>query len=226
MEAQGISVTEIRLGLPNTYYYLCWRPWQPPERPAARRAMLGQVRDVCRNLGWKVYAARVGVDTACLVFQTTADNLEHGIARLLRGSGAHQLYMVDPVDALPFIARIVHESKDADRPCAPWDASGHTEDWPDVHFGLFMGGYQWAARMLELLTRCATDEDPGTPCPATLSELARAHASRHDAIAEAYRSGRFSLKDIADHFEMHFSEISAIVNTASRPEPRHPDRHP
>lgn len=216
MEAQGISVTEIRLGLPNTYYYLCWEPTDPPRHPADQRALSGNVRGTCRELGWKIYAAGSGGGAMRLVFHTSADNLETGLAALLREARRHHIYMVQPVAGLPFIARYVHELRDAERKPALRQGTGESAELPDIHFGIFMGERPWAERMLDLLTRCAQGTAAGPHRFPTLAELSGSHSSSRDAITEAYRSGRFSLKDIAEHFNMHFSEVSAIINAISQ----------
>lgn len=215
MEAQGISVTEIRLGLPNTCYYLSWEPADAPRRPAHRRAFMADVRGICRRLDWKIYAAGDGGGTMRLVFETATGNLETGLAALLRDARQHKVYMVQPVAALPFIARYVHESRDAERQPAPRHATAGSAELPDIHFGLFMGERPWATRMLDLLTRCAMDDADPPHRFRSLAELSGSHSSPRDAITEAYRCGRFSLKDIAEHFDMHFSEVSEIINTAS-----------
>lgn len=208
MEAQGISVTEIRLGLPNTHYYLRWAPTAPPVNATERRAHLADVRAACRRLEWKVYAAAYRNDATHLVFQTAADNLDRGLDGLLRATRDHRLYILDPEHALPFIARHLHEPGPEPRGAADPPAL------PDIHFGIFMGNRSWADRMLDLLTRCALDADHEPERVPPLSELAGSHANSREAITRAYRSGRFSLKDIADHFDLHFSEVSAIINAA------------
>ncbi len=208
MEPQGISVTEIRLGLPNTHYYLRWAPTAPPVNATGRRAHLADVRAACRRLGWKIFAAAFRDDTTRLVFQTAADNLDRGLDGLLRSARDHRLYMLDPEHALPFIARHVHE------PGTDPGGAADPPELPDIHFGIFMGDRGWAERMLDLLTRCALDANHETERVPSLSELAGSHASSREAITRAYRSGRFSLKDIADHFDLHFSEVSAIINAS------------
>lgn len=215
MEAQGISVTEIRLGLPNTCYYLSWKAADTPRRPAHRRAFTADVRGICRRLGWKIYASGDDGGTMRLVFETSTNNLETGLTALLRDARQHRIYMVQPVAALPLIARYVYESRDAQRQPGSRHASGGPAELPDIHFGLFMGERAWATRMLDLLTRCAMDDADLPHRFRTLAELSGSHTSPRDAITEAYRSGCFSLKDIAEHFDMHFSEVSEIINTAS-----------
>lgn len=210
MDATGIDVTEIRLGLPNTHYYLHWTPGAPAQRDAGRGALLHHARGIARRMGWRVFAAGAGTDGARLVFRTSADNLESGLAALLRDAHDYHVYIVQPADALPLIAYHVHQS-------GPADLAEASERVPAVHFRLFMGERPWAERMLALLTRCAGGAASVPARPESLAELAGAHASTRDAIADAYRSGRYSLKDIADHFGMHFSEVSAVINAAALP---------
>lgn len=216
MEPEGISVTEVRLGLPNTHYYLHWRPAVPPLRPAQCRVRLNAVRAACQGLDWKIFAAGTDNGRLRLVFQTSLDNLESGLAVLLRDAQEHHVCMVQPVAALPFIARYVHESRDTERQVRTARGDTDPAELPDIHYGLFMGERPWAEQMLELLTRCALEAASPPRCVQSLAEIAGSHASSRDAISEAFRSGRFSLKDIAEHFDMHFSEVSAIVNAISR----------
>lgn len=216
MAPEGITVTEIRLGLPNTHYYLDWEPAAPQGDPAARRALLKTVRETCRALDWRVFAAGTGAGRARLVFRTSADNLESGLAALLQSARDYHLHVVQPETALPFIARCVHEEKDTDPGVRGAPCAGGPPQLPDVHYGLFMGERRWADGMLDLLTRCALNAAALPHRSRSLAELAGSHASSRDAIADAYRSGRFSLKDIAEYFDMHFSEVSAVINTASR----------
>ena len=215
MEPQGISVTEIRLGLPNTCYYLEWKPAAPIRDAADRRALLKAVRARGRSLDWTIYAAGRQGTAARLVFRTSADNLDSGLAVLLGSARDYRLYMVEPAAALPLVACHVHEAKNAPRATARTAGADTSTTLPDIHFGLFMGERSWAERMLDLLTRCAQDAAADPYRNKSLSELAETHANPREAIADAYRSGHFSLKDIAEHFGMHFSEVSAIINTAS-----------
>lgn len=210
MEAQGMSVAEIRLGRPRTHYYLRWEPAAPGRHCADRRARLDAVRATAGELGWHTHAASSDADSLRLVFRTTADNLEHGLATLLRDARDYRIYMVQPAAALSSVVRCVHATQEAGRSSG---GRGEPAPLPEIHYGLFMGERAWAARMLDLLIRRAADDANAPPCYESLLEIARVHDSHCDAIAEAYRCGRFSLKDIADYFGMHFSEVSAIVNT-------------
>jgi putative transposase len=48
------------------------------------------------------------------------------------------------------------------------------------------------------------------PLPKPLAEIAEDH-ERDEAILRAYASGGYSLKEIGDHFDLHYSRVSRIV---------------
>jgi hypothetical protein len=48
------------------------------------------------------------------------------------------------------------------------------------------------------------------PLPQPLAQLA-AEYERDEAILRAYASGGYSLQEIGDHFDLHYSRISRIV---------------
>jgi len=218
MEPHGISVTEIRLGLPDTHYYLQWEAAAAPPRPSGRRAVMAAARGAGRSLGWTIVAAGGDAATARLVFRTAADNLEYGLDALLRDARAYRIYLIEPVAALPRVARHVQGCAVNAPTRRPNSASpiGESKGLPEIHYGLFMGEQAWAEHMLDLLIRCSRAEPAGARGALSLSELAATHANRSAAITDAYRSGSFSLGEIAEHFDMHFSEVSAILNTASQ----------
>ncbi|PCK06328.1 MAG: hypothetical protein COA42_17420 [Alteromonadaceae bacterium] len=47
--------------------------------------------------------------------------------------------------------------------------------------------------------------------PKPIKDYVTSTSSRNDAIYEAYRSGGYRLKEIADYFELHYSSVSKIV---------------
>lgn len=49
------------------------------------------------------------------------------------------------------------------------------------------------------------------PLPQPLAQIAEEH-ERDEAILRAYASGGYSLKEIGDHFDLHYSRVSRIVN--------------
>lgn len=49
------------------------------------------------------------------------------------------------------------------------------------------------------------------PVPKSLGYYEQHYQTRNDAIVEAYRSGGYSLKQIGNHFGLHYSTVSGIV---------------
>jgi len=195
MQAEGIRVDEIDMSLPGACYYLYWEPGA-----RAHPTRVESIRGIGRDMGWTVYAAAAGGGACRLLFGTVEANLDAGLARLLPGRLRHRLYLAQPDTALQPAARYIRSPR---RPDAAL---------PEIHYGLFMGGRSWAERMLNLLLERSAQSGLPEAAGRSLAEIAEAHGDRRRAIAEAYRSGGFNLKDIAEHFNMHFSEVSAVIN--------------
>lgn len=215
MSPDGIHLVEIKLNLPDTLYYLHWEPWTPRERLDEQRALLHDARAAGRRMHWKILAAGVDSDAVRLLFETTVDNLDAGLAVLLESTRRHRLYLVQPETALSPAAAYIDDHNAARLRTTGASAGGGAAALPDVHYGLFMGERGWARRMVDLLTSRSTGSPDSPRRTPSLAEIRRRHDRSTDAIVDAYRSGRFSLKDIAGHFGMHFSEVSAVVNAAS-----------
>jgi REP element-mobilizing transposase RayT len=49
------------------------------------------------------------------------------------------------------------------------------------------------------------------PAPKSLSEYERVGGARNKAIVAAYQSGGYTLKEIGEHFDLHYSTVSGIV---------------
>ena len=49
------------------------------------------------------------------------------------------------------------------------------------------------------------------PRPKALSEYKRFGKDRNTAIVQAYQSGGYTLKEIAEYFGLHYSTVSVIV---------------
>jgi hypothetical protein len=52
------------------------------------------------------------------------------------------------------------------------------------------------------------------PRAKALPEYEREHLQRNDAVVAAYRSGRYTLREIGDYFSLHYSRISNIIHVA------------
>jgi hypothetical protein len=211
MAPEGISVVEINLGLPNACYYLYWTSRELAETQTDRRTLLNAIRAAAARLGWRIFALGCNTRVAHLLFQTVDGDVETGITSLLRNSDRHRLYLVQAETALTALAHHIHEQNDG----GPYSDPGTEKDLPGIHYGMFMGDHSWADDMLRVLTHRSAEAPSERDGGKALMEIDRANANRHDAIVEAYRSGNYSLKDIAEHFDMHFSEISAVINAST-----------
>ena len=49
------------------------------------------------------------------------------------------------------------------------------------------------------------------PVPQPLASFAQQHVDRNSAISAAYASGGYTMKEIGDHFGLHYSRVSKIV---------------
>lgn len=88
--------------------------------------------------------------------------------------------------------------------------------WENLRNQVFLGDDQFVEKMLK---RVHQDKDlseiPSShrrARPATLSEYERKGKDRNSAIVNAYRSGGYTLKQIGDHFGLHYTTVSGIIN--------------
>ena len=58
------------------------------------------------------------------------------------------------------------------------------------------------------------------PAPRSLDEFERLARDRNSAIVNAYRSGGYTLKDIGDHFGLHYSTVSGNIKQLADPAPK------
>jgi DNA-binding CsgD family transcriptional regulator len=49
------------------------------------------------------------------------------------------------------------------------------------------------------------------PTPGALAEYETESKSRNEAIYQAYMSGGYTLKQIGEHFDLHYSTVSGII---------------
>jgi putative transposase len=73
---------------------------------------------------------------------------------------------------------------------------------------------EFAARLQRTLDPDASHQEipaiQRRPPPKPLTQIAEAHG-RDEAIFDAYVSGGYSLKEVGDHFGLHYSRVSRIV---------------
>lgn len=96
---------------------------------------------------------------------------------------------------------------------------GQPSPWGDLRQQIYLGD----ERFIEKMQARLNDEAPLDDIPATqrrapakpLEHYARAHRNRNEAISAAYLSGGYSMKAIGEHFGLHYSMVSRIVNAAA-----------
>lgn len=90
--------------------------------------------------------------------------------------------------------------------------------WISLRNGVFLGDEQFVARHLdehtvdERVLEIPTEQT--RRARKSLSDLVRHSLCRDDAIVAAYRSGAYTLREIGDHFGLHYSRVSRIVSAA------------
>ena len=90
--------------------------------------------------------------------------------------------------------------------------------WKDLRQQIYLGDDNFVEKMQHLIDR-NTDlsEIPRTqarPQPQPLDEFLRLERDRDRAIARAYQSGGYTLKEIAAFFDLHYSTISRIARNS------------
>jgi hypothetical protein len=88
--------------------------------------------------------------------------------------------------------------------------------WDELKNQIYLGDEQFVE---ELQQHVETDKDLSEvplaqrrKLPKKLHEYERESASRNEAIAMAYASGGYSMKEIGEHFGLHYSRISRLLN--------------
>jgi hypothetical protein len=96
--------------------------------------------------------------------------------------------------------------------------------WEQLKQQVFLGSQAFVDAMRRSIPpgRYLRDVPQAKPRPVarSLPEYARAHASRKEAIAAAYASGAYTLRQIGDFFGLYESRISRLVRGAQSPEGR------
>lgn len=87
--------------------------------------------------------------------------------------------------------------------------------WRHLKQHIYLGDEHFVENMQTFLTEGDDlSEIPRAQCrpaPRTLGHYARAAATRHEALAAAYETGQYSLKEIAAYFGVHYSTVSRAV---------------
>jgi putative transposase len=162
----------------------------------ARYIVLNPVRaQMVRTPGewpWSSYRAMVGAAAAPEWLETRSILAAFGVTE---------------AKAVKHYARFVAEGKDQ---LSPWEQLKHQ---------VFLGSDTFVESMRRQVPKDrdlrevpqARARSPAQP----LADYARLHPQRDDAIAAAFASGGYTLKDIGDYFGLHYSRVSKIVQAAS-----------
>ena len=95
------------------------------------------------------------------------------------------------------------------------EGKGQPSPWSQLRNQVYLGS---EAFIDKIQTHIGTDQQlseiPASqrrPIPKNLGHYEQHNQTRNDAIVEAYRSGGYTLKQIGDHFGLHYSTVSGIV---------------
>jgi putative transposase len=88
--------------------------------------------------------------------------------------------------------------------------------WDDLKQQVLLGSDEFIERMQEKIDQAkGLSEVPMAqrrPKPASMKHYEKMAANRNIAIFNAYTGGGYTLKEIGDHFNLHYSTVSGIVN--------------
>jgi DNA-binding CsgD family transcriptional regulator len=95
------------------------------------------------------------------------------------------------------------------------EGKGQPSPWSFLRNQIFLGSEQFVGRMQALIDGDRElREVPSSqrrPTPGALAEYETASKSRNEAIYQAYMSGGYTLKQIGEHFGLHYSTVSGII---------------
>jgi putative transposase len=99
------------------------------------------------------------------------------------------------------------------------EGKGAGSPWDELKRQVYLGDDAFVDKMMASLDDDTTlSEIPSTqhrPPPKPLAYYAKVNRNRDAAIAAAYSSGGYSMKDIGNHFGLHYSMISRIIKKAA-----------
>lgn len=95
------------------------------------------------------------------------------------------------------------------------EGKGQPSPWEQLRNQVFLGDDKFVKSMQSLIdTDKELSEVPSSQrraLPKELSYYAKKYKSRNEAIISAYASDGYSLKEVGDYFELHYSTISGII---------------
>ena len=96
------------------------------------------------------------------------------------------------------------------------EGKGQASPWTLLRNQVYLGGEQFVEKMQSLIDGDKElSEVPSSqrrPVPKELGYYEASSPDRNSAISRAYRSGGYTLREIGDHFGLHYSTVSGVVN--------------
>ena len=95
------------------------------------------------------------------------------------------------------------------------DGKGQPSPWDHLRNQVFLGSESFVRKMLRKVPQgrdlSEVPQAKARPRPKTLEHYAKRNPERDQAIAAAYASGGYSMREIGDFFGLHYSRVSKIV---------------
>lgn len=108
--------------------------------------------------------------------------------------------------AIPAYRKFVKEGKNQPSP------------WQDLKSQIYLGDDAFVEKMMGYIDKDKElSEIPSSqrrPAPKSLAWYEKSSKTRDDAIVQAYKSGGFSMREIGNHFGLHYSRVSRILAMA------------
>jgi hypothetical protein len=100
-----------------------------------------------------------------------------------------------------------------------FDGMHHASIWSDLKQQIYLGDDQFIERVQSLIH---ADKDlseipaaQSRPRPSPIHEYLSQEKDRNRAIAKAYQSGGYTLREIANYFNLHYSTVSVIARKSN-----------
>jgi putative transposase len=96
------------------------------------------------------------------------------------------------------------------------EAGGNATIWDDLQHQIFLGDDDFVEKYKPLQNERLGDLDgislkQRRSSPLTLKQYQAQSTSRNEAIIQAYKSGGYTLKEIGEYFDLHYSRVSRVV---------------
>ncbi len=98
------------------------------------------------------------------------------------------------------------------------EGKGQPSPWADLRNQVYLGGEEFVIELQNLIDGDKTlTEIPISqrrPKPLSLKSYEAIASNRNEALCASYNSGGYTLKEIGDHFGLHYSRVSRIIKMA------------